>query len=308
MFNKIKLYVFIVIVMIALIVGIYLVVDFNNTAKELVDAESIGITSTSHSKGQFYQDYEEMMYTNQNGDESTGDDGSVTPEPSPTPGPSPTPTPGPGDLDKEKVKQILESNPKYAPKAEILSETYAAVLPIFGLNGTIGLMANVVEEGDLGVIERSFANKDSNLQPNPVKYKKQIEYLKNKGDGISLGLGFVQWSRGRRVALCDIYLRNLGDNDDVSKEVMFKSEMEMLANELSKGTSYNTSIVQAANSKSNTVEAWAEAFSDYYFISKQSCYFATSPPSSSNKMKTMGDACKRRCANASELASMLGAN
>lgn len=95
MFNKIKLYVFIVIAAIALIAGIYLVVDFNNTAKELVDAESIGITSSSHSKGQFYQDYEEMMYENQNDDENAGGDGSVIPEPSPTPGPEPTPNPTP---------------------------------------------------------------------------------------------------------------------------------------------------------------------------------------------------------------------
>lgn len=57
---------------------------------------------------------------------------------------------------REDVYAALATNSRYAGKANILANVYATVEPIYGKNFAIGLMANVLCEGDAGKLEGSW--------------------------------------------------------------------------------------------------------------------------------------------------------
>lgn len=81
-----KKFIFISILVSFLAVCIYLVLPADIDTGSYIDLNR----SIGSGREQFRTEYEEMIYSNQNGDENTGDGGSVVPDPTP---PNPTPTP-----------------------------------------------------------------------------------------------------------------------------------------------------------------------------------------------------------------------
>lgn len=82
-----KKFIFIGILVSFLAVSIYLALPVDIDTGNYIDLNR----NIGGGREQFRTEYEEMIYSNQNGDENTGDEGSVTPDPSPTPTPTPTP-------------------------------------------------------------------------------------------------------------------------------------------------------------------------------------------------------------------------
>lgn len=204
--------------------------------------------------------------------------------------------------DAEQVKQLLEAN-GYSSKAGVMAYAYDYINPLLGTNAAIGLMANIANEGTLGLVEESFYSSIKNsMNLTGGKYnrvvttKSDIEYLKSVGNSKSLGFGAVQWSFGRRVTLCNIYLNNLGSSTTVTQDIMMKSEAEMICNELSPGTDYYNKVSSKVGS--DTAENWAEAFCDYYEKPGGWC-------GKGKQMSGTGSSCSTRRNSATSIANLL---
>lgn len=232
------------------------------------------------------------------------------------------------DVDAEKVKQIL-LNSQFAPKAESLARAYSAVKPLYGSNAAIGLMANIWNEGNAGVVEYSFSKygythagathgfklpsggtsiqsiadlhylKDQNWDTTT----KHITGYDNEGkpkycSPASCGLGSVQWSFDRRIALVNIYLGLCHTDEDVkNKTILQIGEVQLITNELTQ-KSYGATVSSKANASGGTVQAWAEAFCDYYELPAGWC-------GKDNRMTGTGSACKTRMGTATEMYNLL---
>lgn len=204
--------------------------------------------------------------------------------------------------DAEKVKELLAEN-GYSSKAEIMAYVYDFINPKLGTNAAIGLMANVANEGTLGMVEekyyseiKSHMNLTGGKWNRQVTTKSDIEYLRNYDAEKSLGFGAVQWSFGRRVALCDIYLDKLGNSTSVTNEIMMASEAEMICVELSPGTSYYNTVSSKVGT--DTAENWAEAFCDYYEKPGGWC-------GKGSQMTNKGTSCQERRKTATSIATIL---
>lgn len=226
--------------------------------------------------------------------------------------------------DSEAVKQALSV--EYPQKAEAMAIAYELVNPTLGTDAAIGLMANIVHEGNYGVVEYSFSTdsghyyKDHSFRlpsgGSIVSTKADLDYLKaqswnltaqhvlgydDNGDPRyckpeSCGLGCVQWSFGRRLALIDKYYEVLGDNNTITDEMKQTAECLHMSVELTPGSTYYNTV--SSHVTNGTVEEWAEAFCDYYVKPSGWC-------GSGNQMSNSGSACQARRAEATKIADIL---
>ena len=175
-----------------------------------------------------------------------------------------------------KVRDAL-INSKWSSKAYSLAVAYDAIIANgYSIKCAIGLMANLVAEGNYGIVEYAFS-KNHNfgfyLPSGGVKCKtiKDIEYVRkwttlNDGNTKlkkgSCGFGSVQWSFERRVKFADICLSIMKNDSDVNDTNWAIAEATYITQELKGG--YYTSVEKAANKSGGSVEDWAEAFTDKY--------------------------------------------
>lgn len=213
--------------------------------------------------------------------------------------------------DATAVRNALLSSPEFSDKADSLALTYQLVMDSFGnLNAAIGLMANVANEGNYGVVEHSFSKEHKHGFRLPsggvtIKTKEDIQYLLNwdsttntgtkpyKG---SCGVGSVQWSYGRRIAFLNVVMGMVKSGSTIDKNMWMQAESTYMLQELVPGGSYYTTV--SKNVGSNTVEDWAEAFCDYYERPGGCC-------PKGHKMSHSGSACVTRRATAGKLATLL---
>ena len=208
-----------------------------------------------------------------------------------------------------KVLEALKKSP-WSSKADSLSVAYY-VLKNNGYSNecAIGLMANLVAEGNYGIVEYSFSKSHNfgfYLPSGGVKCKTiaDINYVKNwttsnEGSGNSklkkgsCGFGSVQWSFERRVNFANICLSIMKEDSDVHDGNWSIAEATFITQEL-KGGYYN-SVKNAAVNAGGSVEAWAEAFTDKY----------ERPSGAALKMTGVGTACKTRRKYAREIYDYL---
>ena len=208
-----------------------------------------------------------------------------------------------------KVLEALKKSP-WSSKADSLSVAYY-VLKNNGYSNecAIGLMANLVAEGNYGIVEYSFSKSHNfgfYLPSGGVKCKTiaDINYVKNwttsnEGSGNSklkkgsCGFGSVQWSFERRVNFANICLSIMKEDSDVHDGNWSIAEATFITQEL-KGGYYN-SVKNAAINAGGSVEAWAEAFTDKY----------ERPSGADLKMTGVGTACKTRRKYAREIYDYL---
>lgn len=225
-------------------------------------------------------------------------------------------------VDAEEVKQKLLNSP-YAAKAESLALIYSLVEPRLGANAAIGMMANANHEGSYGVVEHYFSKNHHYgfrlpvSKGDKVTTRQDMEYLRNwtiedapagqkeynsKGEEIkrgSCGLGSVQWSYDRRIALVDIYLSMSGDT--YTDEMLQEGEARVIDLEMTVGEYYYNVVSKAANKHGGTCEAWAEAFMDYYEVGTGMCPLKS-------RMTQSGSGCRERRRTATDIANILSAN
>lgn len=204
--------------------------------------------------------------------------------------------------DAETIKQALINGGYSEVKATGMATAYDIINPTLGTNAAIGLMANIAEEGDFGVVEESYSRSASSIFPGSAYHRTCVsvdglDWLENKGDGVSCGFGCVQWSYGRRMALVSVY-RSIISGSSISDSERATAEAMFMGQELSPGSSYYNSVSRHVTN--DTAEEWAEAFNDYYEISGGSCYGEGHP-----KMSGGGSSCVRRRRNATNIASIL---
>ena len=208
-----------------------------------------------------------------------------------------------------KVLDALKKSP-WSSKADSLSVAYY-VLKKNGYSNecAIGLMGNLVAEGNYGIVEYSFSKSHSfgfSLPSGGVKCKTiaDINYVKNwttsnEGSGNSkvkkgsCGFGSVQWSFERRVNFANICLSIMKEDSDVHDGNWSIAEATFITQEL-KGGYYNA-VQKAAIGAGGSVEAWAEAFTDKY----------ERPSGADLKMTGVGTACKTRRKYAREIYDYL---
>ena len=208
-----------------------------------------------------------------------------------------------------KVLDALKKSP-WSSKADSLSVAYY-VLKKNGYSNecAIGLMGNLVAEGNYGIVEYSFSKSHSfgfSLPSGGVKCKTiaDINYVKNwttsnEGSGNSkikkgsCGFGSVQWSFDRRVNFAKICLSIMKEDSDVHDGNWSIAEATFITQEL-KGGYYNA-VQKAAIGAGGSVEAWAEAFTDKY----------ERPAGADLKMTGVGTACKARRKYAREIYDYL---
>ncbi|EDR26917.1 hypothetical protein EDI_327450 [Entamoeba dispar SAW760] len=104
-------------------------------------------------------------------------------------------------------------------------------------------------------------------------------YTLNKG---SCGFGSVQWSFKRRVSFAKVCLEVMTKDSDVNDNNWAIAESKFISKELK--DSYYNKVANAAKKAGSTVEAWAEAFTDYY----------ERPAGSDRNMSAEGNECKKR--------------
>ena len=170
-------------------------------------------------------------------------------------------------------------------------------------------MANLVAEGNYGIVEYSFSKSHSygfRLPSGGSKCKtiQDIKYVKswttsNKGSELSkvkkgsCGFGSVQWSYERRVNFANVCLSIMKKDSDVHDGNWAIAEATFIAQELKGG--YYSSVKNAAVNAGGSVEAWAEAFTDRY----------ERPSGADLNMSGTGSACQTRRRIARELYDYL---
>ena len=197
-----------------------------------------------------------------------------------------------------KVLDALK-NSSWNSKADSLSVAYNTLRDNgYSIECAIGLMANLVAEGNYGIVEYAFSKSHSFnffLPSGGVKCKTiaDIEYVKNwttsnadsgnsKWKKGSCGFGSVQWSYERRVNFANLCLTIMKNDFDVNDNNWSIAEATFIIQELKNG--YYNSIEKAAIKAGGSVEAWAEAFSDRYEM----------PSGADLKMTATGSACIKR--------------
>ena len=212
--------------------------------------------------------------------------------------------------DAEAVKQALSV--EYPQKAEAMAIAYELVNPTLGTDAAIGLMANIVAEGDCGVVEYEFSREHDHGFSLPSGESKittysDLNYLENwtstdqnkygentkKG---SCGVGSIQWSFGRRILLIGFYKQYITNDSEVTNNNLSLGESAMMGNELTPGSTYYNTV--SSHVTNGTVEEWAEAFCDYYVKPSGWC-------GSGNQMSNSGSACQARRAEATKIADIL---
>lgn len=215
----------------------------------------------------------------------------------------------------QQVLTTLQSHPAYADKAQTLACIYQiiAIDSGMGSNLAIAIMANVLDEGNLGVVEHAFSKYHAHGFRLPsggttVQIWDDIEYLKNwnststekDSNGVKLGscgFGSIQWSFSRRVNLCNIYMKYQAGSPTIDNNLHIMVEAEMIAMELNPSQSYYNTISSVVSSGAS-IEDWAEAVCDYYIKPGGWC-------GKENKMTGVGSACKSRRAHARALYDLL---
>ena len=201
-------------------------------------------------------------------------------------------------FENTKVLDALKNSP-WKSQAESLSAAYYVIRDNgYSLECAIGLMGNLVAEGNFGIVEYAFSkshNFNFYLPSGGVKCKTiaDIEYVRNwttsndnsgnsklkKG---SCGFGSVQWSYERRVNFANLCLTIMKNDSDVNDSNWVIAEATFITQELKNG--YYNSIEKAATKAGGSVEAWAEAFTDRY----------ERPSGADLKMTATGSACIKR--------------
>ena len=296
-----------------LILVIYLIVDYNNVSQDYTDLQRINIQSTPRSKEDFYVDWVDTTYESDNKDEevtsSALDSLTQNGGQSALSGTSIT-----FSGDAVKVQQLLEASGKYQGKASAFALVYDVITPIWGVNAAVGLMANVAQEGSERLVEYAFSTNhawgftmpDAGSSAHITTLRDLQYYIdwdsttQDKGSYNykkgSCGVGSVQWSFGRRVAVASLAKSYMSSDADVTDLNWQKAERDMFANELEVGSSYYTAI--NSHISSDSVEDWAEVFCDYYIVPYKCC-------GSKSKMTAAGETCRSRRAIAADIAGIL---
>ena len=200
--------------------------------------------------------------------------------------------------DNTKVLDALKNSP-WKSKADSLSVAFYTLRDNgYSVECAIGLMANLVAEGNYGIVEYAFSKShsfDFYLPSGGVKCKTiaDIEYVKNwttsnvdsgnsKWKKGSCGFGSVQWSFERRVNFAKLCLTIMKKDSDVNDNNWSIAEATFIIQELKNG--YYKKIEKAAIEAGGSVEAWAEAFTDRYEI----------PAGADRNMTATGSACIKR--------------
>ena len=208
-----------------------------------------------------------------------------------------------------KVLEALKNSP-WKSKSDSLGVAYN-VLKDCGYSNecAIGLMANLVEEGDFGLVEYSFSKSHNfgfHLPSGGIICKtiKDIKYVRDwstkektgklkKG---SCGFGSVQWSFERRVSFANVCLSIMKRDEDVNNANWAMAEATFISQELK--NEYYSKVEKAAKGAGGSVEAWAEAFTDFY----------ERPAHCDGKMNATGQACIKRRKNARDIYEYLKNN
>ena len=211
-----------------------------------------------------------------------------------------------------KNTKVLEAlkNSQWSSKADSLALAYYVIIDCgYSVECAIGLMANLVAEGNYGIVEYAFSKSHSFGFRLPsggsvCKTIADIEYVKNwttsnEGTGSSkwkkgsCGFGSVQWSYGRRVNFAKICLSIMKNDSDVNNNNWSIAEATFITQELK--NEYYDKIEKAARKAGGSVEAWAEAFCDRYEM----------PQNADLKMTATGSACITRRKNAKDIYEYL---
>ena len=158
----------------------------------------------------------------------------------------------------------LSSDSRYSAKALALTTAYTKAVPLYGENFAVGLMANILAEGNAGQIEgmwvsdkgssgKAISNCSCNGSSGKYVYKywtqvdcgvhgiagKVISSMNdiNKLDSIpsgvqGIGVGCIQWSGPRRDALIDRYKTSVSG---FSSDQLLSVEVQFMLDELSGG-------------------------------------------------------------------------
>lgn len=246
---------------------------------------------------------------------SSNSSASITPKTNSNPAPQSSNTNTNQIIVQAKSTKLLDTL-KYSPwssKADSLAVAYYTLRHNgYSIECAIGLMANLVAEGNYGIVEYAFSqyhNFNFYLPSGGVKCKTiaDIQYVRNwstksekpggsKFNKGSCGFGSVQWSFGRRVNFADICLSIMKNDSDVNDNNWSIAEATFIIEELKNG--YYNNIEKAATKAGGSVEAWAEAFTDVY----------EKPTGADLKMNATGSACITRRKNARDLYNYLQNN
>jgi uncharacterized protein YraI len=229
---------------------------------------------------------------------------------------TPAPTPSPIPVVHTKIRDALLKS-QWSAKAYALTTAYDLALNNgYSINCAVGLMANLIHEGNYGVVEYAFSKshnygfylpsgstdgkcktiadikyvRDWTTSDNSLKSRRQTILTLRKG---SCGFGSIQWSFGRRVNFAKVCLEIMTKDSDICDSNWAIAEATYIAQELK--NTYYTKVSNAAAKYSNTVEAWAEAFTDYYEV----------PSGCDGNMSGTGTSCKQRRATARSLYDYL---
>jgi len=187
-------------------------------------------------------------------------------------GPDPQPTPDIPVVHTKIRDALLES--EWKSKAYSLTIAYdVAIANGYSINAAVGLMANLVHEGNYGVVEYAFSKYHnfgfylpSGSTNGKAKTIKDIEYVRDwttsnvlgftldgplmlkKG---SCGFGSIQWSFGRRVNFAKVCLDIMKSDEDVTDTNWAIAEAQYISQELQ--NTYYTKIQSAAVKYGDTV-------------------------------------------------------
>ena len=203
------------------------------------------------------------------------------------------------------ILDALKISP-WSSKAKPLALAFHLILDNkYSIECAIGLMANLVAEGNYGIVEYSFSKNHSYnfyLPSGGVKCKtiKDIEYVRDwpitniktsnsKLKSGSCGFGSVQWSFGRRVNFAKMCLSIMKNDSDVNDENWAIAEATFITQELK--NEYYSKVEKAALKAGGSVADWAEAFTDKYEL----------PSGSDRDMSGTGSACIERRKIAGEI-------
>lgn len=298
--SKIKLYVFLFVLVLLLIITLYLtnsaIAESNDivqlyqslsdkTTKSKDDFNKKMVFITVDSNGEVTVKVEHKDDLVEPGEESSNDSGSELV----------IDIPADAQLVANKLKD------KYPEKAEAMGLAYSIIEPRLGANAAIGLMANIKHEGNFGLLEgmwwvSSPTERKSTYLSCCGKYTREywnvshevhriggergkilestseINTLLDLGGSTGIGVGIIQWSGGRRLALLNIYKNLLGSATRIDRSIAIAAEVQMMSDELSEGKSHYRGVTAAISKCGNTSpEAWAEAFCDAYEMPGASC-------------------------------------
>jgi len=222
---------------------------------------------------------------------------------------APTPTPDIPIVHTKVRDALLKS--EWKSKAYSLTVAYdVAIAQGYSVKTAVGLMANLYHEGNYGVVEYSFSKSHSfgfylpsGSTNGKAKTIADIQYVRdwttsNQENGLTLkkgscGFGSLQWSFERRVKFAKVCLELMQSDSDVTDTNYAIAEAKYIAQELQ--NTYYTKVKNAAEKYGDTVESWAEAFTDYY----------EKPSGCDGNMSGTGSSCKQRRATARSLYDYL---